>query len=269
MTLRKVTRVKIACQECGKEILVVPSIAKTKKFCSRKCRHKWDSEYYKGESNPNWRGGNLERICKWCGRTFNVSRRVINRGDGKFCSYRCYGMAQRKQPIKICKNCGKAFWRKGPKHFCSRECESQYYKGKNNPFYGKKHTKETIKKILKAVHAKPNMAESQLISLIDEYQLPFQYVGNGEVVIGGKCPDFIHSKGQKKVIELFGDYWHSPLLRNVKSISTYDGTKKHYSKYDYECLIIWECELSNPTHALERIIEFMGGIKIAPLNVPR
>lgn len=262
-------KVKVVCEQCGKGILVFPCKANTKRFCSNKCRDVWQSQHWNGKNNPHWKGGDVERICQWCEKTFRVPRRVVKKGGGKYCSYKCYGMAQRKQLFKICKNCGKAFWKKRPKYFCSKKCKVEYQRGKNNPFYGRKHTEETLKRILKAVHGKPNGVESQLIALIDEYRLPFCYVGNGEVVIAGKNPDFIHSQGDKKVIELFGDYWHSPLLRpNIRHTATYEATKRHYEKHGYDCLIIWESELKNRTRVLDKIIEFTGGKNLVTVNVP-
>lgn len=35
----------------------------------------------------------------------------------------------------------------------------------------------------------------------------FTFVGDGKVIIGGKNPDFINEKN-KKLIEVYGDYWH-------------------------------------------------------------
>lgn len=58
-----------------------------------------------------------------------------------------------------CAMCGKIFYR-GPYNvkntnpdrpkFCSRECLNVYQVGKNNPFYGKKHSEETKKKVSKS-----------------------------------------------------------------------------------------------------------------------
>jgi len=33
--------------------------------------------------------------------------------------------------------------------------------------------------------------------------LPYKFVGNGEVLVGRKCPDFININGQKIAIEVF------------------------------------------------------------------
>ncbi len=129
--------------------------------------------------------------------------------------------------------------------------------GKNNPFYGKHHTKEirekisrtvrraqrrlwkTVehqKKMSKAFKTKPNKAEQVLDNLLQELTFgDYEYVGNFTTFIGGKNPDFININGQKKVIELAGDYWHDkkyPLKRI-----------RHFKKYGFDTLVIWESEL--------------------------
>ena len=52
-------KVKYICKQCGKEFKRHPSKIKLNgdNFCSRKCKDKWQSENYKGENNPNWKGG--------------------------------------------------------------------------------------------------------------------------------------------------------------------------------------------------------------------
>lgn len=124
-----------------------------------------------------------------------------------------------------------------------------------------------MRKIIKARHARPNRPESKLIHIINEYNLPFGYAGNGEVVIGGKNPDFIHTKGEKKVIELFGIYWHSPLYGKVRPTMTYEAKTQHYAKHGYDCLVIWDIELVNTRQVVDKIMKFAGGIKVAPLVV--
>ena len=54
-------------------------------------------------------------------------------------------------------------------------------------------------------------------------------------MIGCKSPDIWD--GNRKLIELFGDYWHQgddPQERIA-----------HFEKYGFQCLVIWESELKN------------------------
>ena len=47
---------------------------------------------YSGENNPNWKGGKVERKCIVCGKTFYVKQKVVRKGGGLFCSYKCAGI---------------------------------------------------------------------------------------------------------------------------------------------------------------------------------
>jgi hypothetical protein len=260
-------KVKLFCLYCGREFSTYPAWANRVRFCCKNCRIAWMREHIKEENNPNFKGGDIELTCQWCGEKFKVFRWRTNR---KFCSHACYAKAQgfgKRTRFYTCVNCGKVFYgkrSKGSKHFCSKKCEGEYKKGQNNPFYKGKFSEEALKKIIKSRHARPNKAENKLATIISKRKLPFSYVGNGEVVIGGKNPDFIHSAGQRKVIELFGIYWHSPLYGKVKPTMTYEAVVRHYAEYGYECLVLWDTELQNENLVVNKIAKFIGGIKVAP-----
>jgi len=274
-------KVKRVCEQCGREVLTNFSTAKTTRFCSKECRHHWDSEHYVGKNNPNWSGGAyILRVCKYCGKDFMTARAVVKRGDGKYCSISCHAKARQgiirpRTQYHVCVNCGDIFYgkrakRKTMNYFCSRKCMGIHTRGKNNPFYGKKFSNESLMKLLNKVHMRPNNPERTLMELMEKHDLPFRYVGGGDLIIGGKNPDFIDSLGKRKVIELFGNYWHSPLFRpkQLRPTMTYGAITHHYTRHGYGCLIIWEGELKNPNRILEKIREYVGGVKIA-LNVPR
>lgn len=139
--------------------------------------------------------------------------------------------------------------------------------GKNNPFYGKRHTEETKQKIretkkkqyedeeykekcvratIKSWRKRPTIPEQQLIDIISKHNLPYRYTGDGDVIIGGKNPDFFNTNGNKVVIEVFGKAFHSPLFTFKKHIphnSTYEGTLEHYKKYGLKCIIFWDSDV--------------------------
>lgn len=102
--------------------------------------------------------------------------------------------------------------------------------------------------ILKAVCKKPNRVERKLINLINKSGLPFKYVGNGEVIIGDRCPDFINTNGKKQLIELFGTYWHD--------IFDVARRKDHFRQYGFDTLVIWEDELCNKQKVIHKIRQF-------------
>jgi len=111
-----------------------------------------------------------------------------------------------------------------------------------------------LNKIRKGMHLKPNKPEKFLMKLFKENNLYYRFVGDLAFIIEGKNPDFINCNGQKKIIELFGDYWHSN--PKTKYHQTEVGTKEHYAKYGWKTLVIWEKELKNPDGILEKVINF-------------
>lgn len=120
---------------------------------------------------------------------------------------------------------------------------------------------QRISNIMKAQHLKPNKKE-QLLNIILQQNFPneWKYVGNGEIIIGGLCPDFINCNGKKKIIELFGDYWH---IKKVDSITdTEEGRINFFNKYGFGTLIIWEHELKNSEYVIDKIKDFMGGAEL-------
>ena len=73
--------------------------------------------------------------------------------------------------------------------------------------------------------------------------------------IDGKNPDFI-SKTKNKIIEVFGDYWHSEQITNLPNDIHVNNVITHYSKNGYDTLIIWEHEFKNMNSIKEKVILF-------------
>jgi len=95
----------------------------------------------------------------------------------------------------------------------------------------------------------PNKPEMFLESFLNDlYPGEWKYVGDGQIFIAGKCPDFINVNGQKKIIELFGDYWH-------------EGQDPQdridiFKPFGYDTLVIWEKELNQVKDLKEKIFNF-------------
>lgn len=116
--------------------------------------------------------------------------------------------------------------------------------------------KRTLKKSLKSRVKKPNKLEQRLVYLFEENRIPFRYCGDGDVIIGGKCPDFINYNGRKQVLELFGRAFHDPkhpLKARIPYHQTEEGTIEHYKRYGFDCFVIWDNELKTPDEVVERI----------------
>lgn len=138
-----------------------------------------------------------------------------------------------------------------------------------NPEYRSKMTEErkrrwrdpeykqrVIRASRKSLVKKPTEPEQIVIELIERYDLPFQYTGDGEVIIDGLNPDFIHNNGERKAIEVFGRVFHNPeeSFFDVPWKQQYWGKILEYKKRGYNCLILWEDETKEDM--LEKIREF-------------
>ncbi len=163
-------------------------------------------------------------------------------------------------------------------------------KGENHPLYGKHHTTETKnrisksntgkyrteklkrklsriftkrwkdpnfqKKVQNSCNLKPNKSEQKLGALLKELTFgDYKYVGDFQFFLGGRNPDFMNVNGQKKLIELYGDYWHNK-QKFPKKHSPLERIK-HFSKYGFDTLVIWESELKNNLEGVvDRILLF-------------
>ena len=114
---------------------------------------------------------------------------------------------------------------------------------------------EFIKLRLKGLIRHPNSIEKKMIDLLKKYNFPYKFVGDGSFLIGYKNPDFVNINGEKKIIEVFGDYWHN--RPNMKWHQTEFGTHAIYSQYGFKVLIIYESELNKHIEeVIERIKNF-------------
>jgi len=101
----------------------------------------------------------------------------------------------------------------------------------------------------------PNEPEAKLIGLFFNYNLSYQYVGDGRFFVNGKNPDFIN-KEKKKIIELFGTYWHSEERTGLSNEEHEQKRINIFAEHDYDVLVIWEHELEDMDKVLEKVKEF-------------
>lgn len=262
----------ITCDFCGKKFPRIEyKIRKAKRhFCSRQCRF----HYVRAQMQVS--------------KCLNCQVEFLNKGRRmRFCSRKCasryYGSLKKswvtsveeeimelylqgKHSIRaIAKMFGRkpetifAYFRK--KGIKLRDREEALRLGKHalwfDPFYRKRMTEKYIDNL--HLSLRPTTLEKKLIILIEQEGLPFDYVGDKRSFsIGGKYPDFIHTH-KKIVVEIFGSYWHSPLLNSrVEGAATFEQRQKHFEKYGYKCLIVWEEELKNEKKLLEKLSSFSG-----------
>lgn len=100
----------------------------------------------------------------------------------------------------------------------------------------------------------PNKLEAVFQLFLNEY-FPgvYRYVGDFQVRIGRRCPDFININGKKEVIELFGSFYHK--------VEEVQQTIDYYKQYGFSCIVVWGEELINPG-------ELINHIKYGDLYIP-
>lgn len=149
-----------------------------------------------GEDSSHWKGGKIKRICRTCGKEFEVKQYLIKKGGGKYCSLSCLAKARMR-------------------------------------------------------NAKPHKTKPERIfeNICKRKDLPYYYVGDGQLWIGKRGrkqlnPDFVEVNGKKICVEIMGRYWHSPLLNRNLSLESQQGyRKKHYNRYKWHPIFIWDTDL--------------------------
>lgn len=187
--------------------------------------------------NRNW------FICRYCGILFEGN------SSGKdmriFCSMKCLGKYGTRSGTTQSSATRTAIGLGNKGKSRSRESIANYkiaaQKRVRSPAY--------IANQIKARYTRPNKIETQLMKMLEgNFPSEWKYVGNGDIIIGLKCPDFTNINGKKALIELFGDYWHRNDNPNKRI--------QHFAKYGYDTLIIWEHELDFPDKVIEKILEW-------------
>ena len=109
----------IKCWNCKKEFYIPKNRYNTAKYCSKKCKDKFNVIHIKAN-------------CKICGKEFeHISSRC---NKAKYCSRLCYHRSQKGKGSKEyeCANCHKKFMGSPSKRykFCTPKCRGKY---KRNP----------------------------------------------------------------------------------------------------------------------------------------
>lgn len=154
-----------------------------------------------------------------------------------------------KHKKHYCKICGKKISYRAYKYGKGRcrSCASKY------KWQDKIFREKTLKASFEGRKISPNKPEKLLNKLLKKVlSKEYKFVGDGKVILGGFCPDFINVNGQKKIIELYGDYWH-----NLPDWTERDKRRLiAYNKFGYKTLIIWEHELKNLNKVKNKIRKF-------------
>ena len=122
-----------------------------------------------------------------------------------------------------------------------------------DPVYKEKR----LRAIFAGHNTSPNKPERRLENgLTKMFPGEYKFVGNGKTFVGGKCPDFINVNGQKKIIEMFGDYWHFEGHTGRTRKQEENQRVRHFKKYGFRTLIIWEMEFGDISQLKKKLKEF-------------
>jgi hypothetical protein len=111
-----------------------------------------------------------------------------------------------------------------------------------------KYDAEYLKKRAEMMAIRPNKPETILINLLKEMGLPYHYTGDYKFWIEGKNPDFVNCNGQKKIIEVFGRYWHKEKEIIQRGFL--------FGQYGYDTLFLWDDEFKNIDEVKRKLLEF-------------
>jgi len=220
--LKECIRIKKLCPICKQFFEVSPSLNRII-CCSKKCSFKWRSINLSGKNNKLF-GTKIssERILK----IKETTKRTMNKPN-------------------ILNKISKTWFKKG-KHFSKN---TEFKKG--HKWNRKIESKRISNSILSnSRKTKPEIKLENILSktLPNEYK----YTGNGKVMIESFNPDFINCNGQKKIIEVFGRYWHTLPKNKRRDFLRF----RIYKKYGYKTLVIWDDELKNIDKVEQTIQEF-------------
>ena len=178
-------------------------------------------------------------------RTKSEAKKLLNRTGKRSYAYKNGNYCKKY----YCKDCGKEVSiSSGAYGNCRCFSCSHKLKWKNKDFRDK-----IVKAQRKGRQLTPNKPEKLLNKLLNSLlSKEYKFVGDGKVILGGFCPDFINCNGQKKIIEMYGDYWH-----NKPDYKKRDKRRLiAYKKYGYKTLIVWEHELKDLEKVSNKILKF-------------
>lgn len=206
-----------------------------------------------------WNKGNgiEEKSCIFCKNIFK-SRKIQNR---IFCSKKCYFEWIRithpqlnKKVLDITKHKMKLSAMKPERLEIAKQnlSKSDIKKNWQNPDYRENQIKKAkerwqdplkkeimLKKMLKGLMKRPTSLENKFIKIIRRRKLPYKYVGNGDFILGGKCPDFINTNGLKRCIEIRPKCM-TQIWSKCSPEEYVKQRQEHFAKYGWECQVIWQ-----------------------------
>jgi len=109
---------------------------------------------------------------------------------------------------------------------------------------------ECVEFAKKVLHRRsPSKPEQAFIDLCQGKSLPYRFVGNGELLIGRKNPDFVSTENDHKLIEIWGEFYKK--RRNPQDLIDF------YRSRGYDCIVIYASELECLDTVMLRVQNFL------------
>ena len=81
----------------------------------------------------------------------------------------------------------------------------------------------------------PNNGEMVLFGIMYYLELPYRYTGNGQYILMGHAPDFVH-RTKRQIVEFYGERGHAPEEEQQRI--------DLFARADYRVLVVWQRETS-------------------------
>ena len=146
---------------------------------------------------------------------------------------------------------GKNIWSKGSKK--SEETRRRNSEATKRMWQNPEYQSKVRQEMIRANHIRPTRPEQRIIDIIQKYNLPFKYTGDGSLIIHGVNPDFVNCNGAKVVMEVFGDYWHNDKRNQITWKRTELGRIMLFNSFGFQCVILWESQINSLSD--EEIVE--------------
>ena len=101
----------------------------------------------------------------------------------------------------------------------------------------------------------PNNAEMTLFGIMNYLGLPYKYTGNGQYILMGHAPDFVHLTN-RKIVEFFGERWHSPSEEQERI--------DLFARADFQVLIVWQREIKPTSDHRKRLYKRLLDFEALP-----
>jgi len=182
--------------------------------------------------------------------SINIGRESWNKGLTKETDARVMQMALKisssnkgstKERFPLRSNGGR---KKGCRSWCEGLTKETDARLVNTSSKQKEHWKDPEFAKMMLHRRTPSGPEQTFIDLCKE----FRFIGNGDLVIDGKNPDFVCINDGHKLIEIWGEYFKKN--RNPQDLVDF------YKIRGYDCLIIWASELSHEEKVMAKIRKF-------------